>query len=126
MPKDTACRDSPDERRVQDMAESGFVSVDISKISKFQSDSAEAIAEFSAIKSRFESINAVLLGKWEGKGADAYRQETDHILENIGGIKDVLDSINNSVIKDIKECYQQLDNDLGEFNRNPQSESSGG
>ena len=106
------------------MAESGFVSVDISKISKFESDSAEAIAEFSAIKSRFESINAVLLGKWEGKGADAYRQETDHILENIGGIKDVLDSINNSVIK---ECYQQLDNDLGEFNRNPQSaESSGG
>ena len=119
MSKDTACRDSPDERRAQDMAESGFVSVDISKISKFESD--------SAIKSRFESINAVLLGKWKGKGADAYQQETDHILENIGGIKDVLDSINNSVIKDIKECYQQLDNDLGEYNRNPQSaESSGG
>lgn len=109
------------------MAESGFVSVDISKISKFERDSAEAIAEFGQIKKDFESINAALLGKWKGKGADAYRQETDHILEKIGGIKDVLDSINDSVVKDIRECYQQLDNDLGEYNRNPQSaEGNGG
>lgn len=109
------------------MAEAGFVSVDIAKIAKFESDSAEAIAEFDSIKREFESINAVLLGKWKGKGADAYQKETGHILENIGGIKDVLDSINNSVVKDIRECYRQLDNDLGEFNRNPQSaEDDGG
>ena len=63
MPKDTACRDSPDERRVQDMAESGFVSVDISKISKFESDSAEAIMAYSA-RSKAGSSRS-MLSFWE-------------------------------------------------------------
>lgn len=54
-------------------------------------------------------------------GANAYRKETDHILENIGGIKDILDSINNSAVKDIRENYSKLDEDLAEFNKNPQA-----
>ncbi|MCM1534913.1 MAG: hypothetical protein NC126_03200 [Clostridium sp.] len=98
-----------------------FISADISKIAKFESDSVEAIAEFNSIKDKFESINATLLGKWQGEGADAYRNEAAHILENIGGIKDILDSINNSVVKDIKNNYLELDNALGEFNRDPSS-----
>ncbi len=91
-----------------------FISADISKISSFESGSAEAVAEFSSIRDKFESINSTLLGQWKGEG-------TDHILENIGGIKDILDSINNSVVKDIKDYYLELDNALGEFNRNPQT-----
>lgn len=108
---------------------SEFVSADISKISKFEKDSAETIAEFNSIIEKFDSINATLLRAWKGEGADAYKKETDHILENIGGIKDILDSINNGVVKDIKDIYTQLDNDLGEFNKNPQAaedETSGG
>ena len=46
---------------------------------------------------------------------------TDHIMENIGGIKDILDSINNGVVKDTKDAYLQLDEELGEFNKNPQT-----
>lgn len=103
---------------------SDFVLADISKISKFEKDSAEAIAEFNSIIEKFNSINSILLGKWKGEGADAYKTETDHILENIGGIKDILDSINNGAVKDIKEIYTQLDNELGEYNQNPQSEES--
>ncbi len=98
-----------------------FISADISKISSFESGSAEAVAEFNSIRDKFESINSTLLGQWKGEGADAYQHETDHILENIGGIKDILDSINNSVVKDIKDYYLELDNALGEFNRNPQT-----
>ena len=98
---------------------SDFISADISKISKFEQDSADAIQEFDDIKETFNSINSTLLSKWKGEGADAYKTETDHILENIGGIKDILDSINNGVVKDIKENYIKLDNELGEFNRNP-------
>lgn len=103
------------------MSSSGFVLADIVKISQFEQKSQEAIAEFDAIKEKFNEINATLLSKWKGEGADAYKQETDHILENIGGIKDVLDAINNGVVKDIKDSYLQLDAELGEFNRNPQS-----
>jgi len=55
-------------------------------------------------------------------GADAYKYETDHILEKIGSIKDILDAINNSAVKDIKDNYMALDDELGEFNRNPTTE----
>jgi len=103
------------------MADGAFVSADIAKIAKFESDSVDAIAEFDAIKNKFNEINSTLLKDWTGDGADAYKKESDNILKNIGGIKDVLDSINNGVVKDIKDNYNSLDEELGTFNRNPQS-----
>ncbi len=103
------------------MSESAFVIADIEKIVKFEESSEEAINEFNAIKEKFNDINTTLLNKWKGEGKDAYKKESDHILENIGGIKDVLDAINNGVVKDAKEAYLKLDGELGEFNRNPQS-----
>ena len=105
---------------------SAFVKADIEAIESFETISAEAIQEFADIQQKFRDINSDLLNTWEGDGADAYKKETDHILENIGGIKDVLDSINSSVIKDIKDNYNKLDEDLAEFNRNPPSEGGGG
>lgn len=103
------------------MADTGFVSADIDKIAQFEKKSQEAITEFDAIKTKFDEINATLLGKWKGEGADAYKAETEHILEKIGGIKDILDGINNGVVKDIKDNYLKLDEQLSEFNKNPQS-----
>lgn len=111
------------------MSESRFVSVDTFKIAEFQKESMDINNEFNSIKEKFNSINTALLDKWEGEGAEAYRYETEHILENIGGIKDILDSINEGVLVDIRNVYCTLDNDLSEYNRNPQSaenESSGG
>ena len=108
------------------MANGAFVSADISKISKFMTDSEVAIKEFDEIKEKFDTINSTLLQNWKGEGANAYKQETDHILENIGGIKDVLDGINNSAVKSIKDEYTKLDNELAEFNRNPPTEDSTG
>ena len=105
---------------------SAFVKADIEAIESFETISAEAIQEFADIQQKFRDINSDLLNTGEGDGADAYKKETDHILENIGGIKDVLDSINSSVIKDIKDNYNKLDEDLAEFNRNPPSEGGGG
>lgn len=102
------------------MAEN-YVSADIDQITEFEQKSAEVITEFNAIKDTFNNINATLLGKWKGEGADAYKGEVDHILEKIGGIKDILDSINNGAVKDIKDNYLSLDEQLGEFNKNPQA-----
>lgn len=109
------------------MASEAFVSADISKISKFMTDSEDVIKEFDEIKEKFNTINSTLLDKWKGEGADVYKTETDHILENIGGIKDTLDGINNGAVKSIKDEYTNLDTQLAEFNRNPQSgEDNGG
>ena len=99
-----------------------FVSADIEKIENFEKQSQEAITEFNAIKEKFSEINKALRSKWEGEGAEAYSNEVNNILENIGGIGDILDSINNGVVKDIKDNYNKLDEDLAEFNRNPQTE----
>lgn len=103
------------------MADAAFVSADIEKLVRFQKESEEVIKEFNAIKTEFESINSTLLKKWQGEGADAYKDETDHILEKIGGVEDVLKGITEGVIMDIKDNYMALDEQLAEFNRNPQS-----
>ena len=47
--------------------------------------------------------------------------EIAHILEKIGSVEDVLEAINESAVKDIRDSYSQVDDELGEFNRNPNS-----
>ncbi|MCR4861845.1 MAG: WXG100 family type VII secretion target [Ruminococcus sp.] len=101
------------------MADSAFVSADISKIADFERDSADVIKEFAAIKAEFERINSVLLGTWKGSGADAYKYETDHILEKIGSVEDVLNAINEGAVKSIRTTYSDFDDEMGEFNTNP-------
>jgi uncharacterized protein YukE len=104
------------------MADEGYISADIAKIAKFESDSADAIKEFDDIKTKFGDINTALLQQWKGGGADSYKVEADHILEKIGGIKDILDGINNSAVKDAKDSYLKLDAELGDYNRTPPPE----
>ena len=41
-------------------------------------------------------------------------------------MEQILDSINNGAVKDIKDIYTQLDNDLAEFNMNPQAAKEDG
>jgi uncharacterized protein YukE len=106
------------------MTDSAFVTADIGKIEQFITESNNAVVEFNAIKDKFDSVNSTLLGKWKGEGASAYKLETDHILEKIGSLKDVLDAISTS-ITDVKENYNMLDEELGAFNRNPQTEDGG-
>lgn len=104
------------------MSESAFKSADTTKIAEFERQSAEVIREFTAIKDEFGRINGDLLGAWKGAGANAYKYETDHILEKIGSVEDVLNAINESAVKDIRNTYSEIDEQLGEFNKNPQSE----
>ncbi len=103
------------------MADPSFVSADIEKLAKFEKDSEKAIKEFNSIKLEFEDINSTLLKNWEGDGAEAYKTVTDHILEKVGGVEEVLKEINETVVKSIKDNYLALDDELAEFNKNPQS-----
>lgn len=96
-----------------------FIEADVTKLADFERDSAEVIKEFDAIKKEFDNINSTLLSKWDGKGAAAYKKETDHILEKVGGVESVLKEINEGVVKCIKDNYDALDEELAEFNRNP-------
>lgn len=96
---------------------SGFVRADIGKFESFITESEEAITEFSNIRNEFDRINSTLLANWEGSGKSAYKQVADHITEKVGGIKDILDTINDTVVKDVVKHYKSVDSELGEYNR---------
>ena len=99
------------------MSDSGFVRADIGKLESFVGQSQEAITEFAAIRQEFDRINQTLLSNWEGSGKTSYKQVADHITEKVGNIKDVLDIINDNVLKDVIDSYHKVDNELGEYNR---------
>ncbi|MBE6860606.1 MAG: hypothetical protein IKL31_10945 [Ruminococcus sp.] len=104
------------------MSDASFVSADTNKIAEFEEKSPEVISEFDAIKQEFKRINSELLSTWEGAGANAYKYETDNILEKVGSVEDVLKAINESVVKDIRSTYSSFDEEMGTFNMNPYSE----
>jgi uncharacterized protein YukE len=94
-------------RRI-DMA---FIKADIGAVSNFEADSATAKTEFSDIKTDFADINSTLLSKWIGKGANAYKDETDDILERCGEISGTLEAIIEATAK-IKQQYLDTDEAL--------------
>lgn len=104
------------------MGTSEFVSADTTKIADFERESKVAIQEFEAIQKEFCRINQTLLNSWKGAGAEAYKYETDHILEKIGSVADVLNAINEGAVKSIRSTYSEFDEEMGEFNKNPKSE----
>lgn len=96
-----------------------FIIADIGKLERFVTESEEAIKEFASIRNEFDRINNRLLSNWEGSGKDSYEYVAKNITQKIGGIKEVLDVINNTVVKDVIEKYKKVDKDLGDYNRNP-------
>lgn len=94
-----------------------FIKADIGKLESFITDSEEAIKEFAAIRTEFDRINRVLLANWEGSGRTSYNKVAAHITEKIGGIQDILNTINDTIIKDLVYQYNAIDRELGEYNR---------
>lgn len=105
------------------MAEGNHIRcADIEKLVQFEQDSQDAKTEFDRIMKAFKDINDTLLSKWQGAGADQYKNEVDHILEKIGSLGEVLDAINDGAVKSARDAYLQVDADLGAFNENPSAE----
>lgn len=108
------------------MGSSEFVRADIGKLESFVQQSADAIREFNEIQKEFDRINSTLLREWQGAGSDAYKKVSDHAMEKVGTIKDILDTINDKVLKDIIESYNKLDRELAEKNRHAGDENGEG
>lgn len=108
------------------MSKTKFVKADITKIGNFIDKSDKISQEFSDIKKEFNRINEELLKYWKGEGAEAYEKETKHILEKIGSVDDVLESLCTGVLADIRENYSSVDEELGEYNRNPYDDENEG
>lgn len=94
-----------------------FIKADIGKLESFITESGEAIKEFAAIRTEFERINNTLLANWDGVGKASYKSVSEHILEKVGGIQEVLKTINDTIVNDLVEQYHSVDKELGESNR---------
>lgn len=96
---------------------SDFVKADIGKLENFLTGSEEVIKEFADIRAEFERINSTLLANWDGMGSASYKSVSDHILEKVGGVQEVLNTINDTIVRDLVNQYNAIDKDLGESNR---------
>ncbi len=96
---------------------SSFERGDVAKLQTFIAYKEEAKKVFADIRRRFYEINEILLGNWEGTGADAYRYVSDHIMEKVGSISDTLDIIVEEMLVDLTRSYEEMDNALDEYNR---------
>jgi len=50
-------------------------------------------------------------------GSNSYRTVVDNITEKIGGIKDLLDTINTEIVQDLIQQYVKIDQELATYNR---------
>ena len=96
---------------------SEFIRADITRLEGFVTQSEEAIQEFADIRNEFDEINKTLLNNWKGSGKNAYEDLSSDILEKVGGISDVLNTINDTILKDIIDKYNSVDRELAEYNR---------
>ena len=95
---------------------SDFNRGDLGKYQDFITKKETIKKEFAAIKREFSKINTELLKNWKGSGAASYRSYSSHVMDNIGGISDVLDTISDNLLVDVLNYYNELDDALHDMN----------
>lgn len=96
-----------------------FHSVDLVKVGTFIDRSPGIIREFEEIKTEFNRINQTLLDKWDGEGSDAYQTESESILQKIGDLGDVLETLTTGAVSDLRQSYSDFDEEMKTFNEDP-------
>lgn len=81
----------------------------------------ELKADYDKINDDYDKIISTLLTNWEGRGADAFREDTTKVKTNISGIYDILKTMCDT-LDDCREVFAEADNGNGDFCRNPLSE----
>ncbi len=81
----------------------------------------ELVADYNKLKDDYDKIISTLLANWEGKGADAFREDATKVKTNIGGIYDILKTMCDT-LDDCRTVFAETDSGNGEFCRKPLSE----
>ena len=58
-----------------------------------------------------------LLKDWKGRGADAFREDSEKVISNLIGIQDILSTMCDT-LTDCYEIFSECDQSLGKNNRN--------
>ncbi len=78
----------------------------------------ELIREYDRINSDYNEIIQNLLDNWEGRGADAFREDATRVKTNIGGIYDILKTMCDT-LTDCRLVFAEADKAVGDYNGNP-------
>ena len=74
------------------------------------------LQSYSEIESSYQNAVSQLLGNWQGRGADAFREDASAVQRNMTGIYDILRTMCDT-LSDCREVFSQRDKGLGDYNR---------
>ena len=79
------------------------------------------IKKYNAINKDYDTIVKTLLKNWKGRGADAFKKDSDTVRTNIVGVYDILKTMCDT-LEDCRDIFTECDQAMGEYNSNPQAE----
>ncbi len=71
---------------------------------------------YAAIVRDYDRIVQELLNDWKGKGADAFREDSEKVAANIVGIQDILNTMCDTLL-DCRDVFGECDISLGNNNK---------
>ena len=95
-----------------------FQKIDTKAFDAFISKRSELLSEYDEINLEYDRIIFKLLSDWKGKGAEAFRADSERVKANIVGIYDVLKMFCD-ILEDCRDVFAKVDKDMGDYNRNP-------
>lgn len=95
---------------------SNYNILDTRVIDKFLSHKNSLIKKYDDLDKEYELIIKELLKNWEGRGAEAFKEDAQNVKSNIIGIKDILTSVCD-ILSDCRDIIGQSDKSLGESNK---------
>lgn len=104
------------------MEDHGYVVYDSKALDAAISKKEDLINSYNEINEEYDRIVSTLLSNWKGKGADAFEKDANTVKTNIVGIYDILRTMCDT-LTDCRTIFAECDTSLGEYNRNPDSES---
>lgn len=99
------------------MAE-GLVLLDTRVIDKAIEMCQPLLAEYNAISEKYDTIESALLRNWKGKGADAFKKDSEVVRTNLVGLNDILKTMSD-MLQDCRDIFSECDGALKEYNENP-------
>ncbi len=105
------------------MEDQGYVTLDTRSFDYALSKKDSLIKAYNDLNNNYDEIVSNLLANWKGKGAEAFKKDAQTVKTNIVGIFEIL-KIMCDTLTDCKAIFSECDTALGDYNRNPDSNSN--
>ena len=79
------------------------------------------ISRYDDIVTSYDQTVGKLSENWKGEGADAFISDAKVVRTNIKGIADILSTM-CSTLQEVRVIMEEVDKQIGEYNRNPDQE----